>query len=151
MTRVSRVDAPRLRKVLEHITADPKSWDQTQWAVRTPCGTTHCVAGHAVRMFDDDAHFRWYRITLRNEYADNVSRDDGVVQSVAGRAAELLGLTATQADLLFAGGNTLVELWYAAEILTEGEIRVPVEVLGVVGENFLLHVERVQRLARRTG
>lgn len=35
-------------KVLDHIDADPKSWDQGLWVRKTDCGTVACFAGWAV-------------------------------------------------------------------------------------------------------
>lgn len=31
---------------IQRIKADPDSWDQTAWHQITPCGTSHCYAGH---------------------------------------------------------------------------------------------------------
>jgi hypothetical protein len=48
---------PLLRKTIEHIEAHPEEWDQTTWAVRTPCGTTMCFAGTA--LFVAGYTFNW--------------------------------------------------------------------------------------------
>jgi len=45
MTEMTEINAPRLRKVLEHVTEHPEEYDQEYW-----CGTTCCVAGHTTSM-----------------------------------------------------------------------------------------------------
>jgi hypothetical protein len=35
-------------RVLDHIDADPKSWNQTDWYRETDCGTTACFAGWSI-------------------------------------------------------------------------------------------------------
>lgn len=36
------------QRILDQITTDPESWDQTQW--HNPCGTKHCIAGWACKL-----------------------------------------------------------------------------------------------------
>lgn len=74
------------------------------------CGTVGCLAGWT-------ALLAGWRPTLE---FDGVYRD-GVVRPVSDVARELLNLNANQANALFAGTNTLEDLWEYADEFTNGE------------------------------
>src|SRR3954465_6086495 len=47
-------------RVLDHIDADPASWDQGRWIKKTDCGTVACFAGWAVQLAGGKVEFgRW--------------------------------------------------------------------------------------------
>lgn len=46
-------------RVLDHIDADPASWDQATWIKRTDCGTVACFAGWAVQLAGGKVEFDW--------------------------------------------------------------------------------------------
>lgn len=116
------VNVPLLRKVLEHITEHPNEHDQTEWATRVEdCGTTMCVAGHAVAMTGYEIIWPAHSGT-----AATCERDGDLWgRSIEGAAMEELGLSSDQADQLFSGVNTLEGLWHIASHLTCDEIKVP--------------------------
>lgn len=41
-------------RVLDHIDADPKSWNQTDWYRKTDCGTVACFAGWSILLADGE-------------------------------------------------------------------------------------------------
>lgn len=113
------INAPLLRKVLEHITLHPDEWDQNSYAVKTysptACGTAYCVAGHAVVMTGHTLEFGNYRT------AYYCGIDDGY-ETIAIVARKELGLSDAEAIILFNGENTLDRLWRLAEQFTDGEV-----------------------------
>jgi len=112
---------PLLQKVLDHVTAHPEEHDQSVWARQTPCGTSMCVAGHTAAMcgWDLDRSV-WSPMTgFSRVLRDNVPRH------VSDVAAEELGLTTHEADVLFDGWNTLADLWWVARKLGGDEVAVP--------------------------
>lgn len=115
---MTTINAPLLRKVLDHITAHPEEWDQTDWASMTSCGTACCVAGHAAVMTGHTPDFRGYgstHVTSDGRYICDVAREE-------------LRLEHWQADDLFAVCYTLKDLWRIASEFTDGEIEIPVSV-----------------------
>lgn len=129
------VNVELMQKVLDHITAHPKEWNQASWANRWSCGTSFCFAGHAANMtghnfiwdFDGGAiaveveagtrAFEVERATRASEVEGNVA--------IALAAREELGLTVQQAAVLFNGDNSLAELYYLANVITDGAISIP--------------------------
>lgn len=47
------------RAALAVIRADPASWNQLHWSVRTPCGTAYCFAGHVARLMGEELTEGW--------------------------------------------------------------------------------------------
>jgi hypothetical protein len=78
---ISRVNEPYVREVLNFIDLHQELWNQGLWTGESECGTTHCLAGWAVAL------------TSPQDLADPVI--------IPKRAAELLGLNARQAAMLF--------------------------------------------------
>lgn len=115
------VNVPLLRKVLEHITEHPEEHSQHVWAARSDCGTTMCVAGHAVSMTGHDMMY-----SSLGAYGEAVgcTDKDGVAYSIQAAAAKELDLSPSQASGLFHGANTLGALWRIANHITD-EIEVP--------------------------
>ena len=87
----------RLAEQINIILADPKSWDQTVW--HSPCGTTHCIAGHG---------------QIAAGYPMGNSTCDADAQ-------EWYGLTPLDAKWLFSPGRTLTELYYFAKAALAGK------------------------------
>lgn len=116
-------DLPLLVKVLEHVTAHPEEHDQSVWAQQTPCGTAMCVAGHTATMcgWDIDRSF-WSPMTGFSQVRRAGCAERRHVSDVA---AEALGLTADEADVLFDGWNTLADLWWVARKIGGDEVVVP--------------------------
>jgi hypothetical protein len=121
----------RLHRVLDYIKGHPETWHQDHWITRWTdeewkadeeaklgrhlCGTTACFAGRAALMFRPD--LPWFRPVevggpdLPHSFADLFSptskRRRTTMREVA--TAEL-GLDQEEAELLFAGTNTLAEI-----------------------------------------
>lgn len=130
------IDAPILRKALEHITAHPEEWDQSQWAGRDSlCGTSCCLAGMI-------AVQQGYKLDFEaGDSATSYAIKDGrsnYISHVA--AAELLGCEVESVAYgqlaeyppireMFRGSHELPDLWRMASQLTDGEIKVPEEFL----------------------
>jgi len=58
-------------RVLDHIDADPESWDQADWGRNTGCGTRACFAGWAVLLaggeVQTDREGKWVSVTVDGE------------------------------------------------------------------------------------
>jgi len=115
------VNVPLLQKVLDHITAHPEEWRQSDWASKSACGTAYCVAGHAVVMSGYTASFS------SKNWATGFCVKDGRRGHIDTVAREVLGLDLWQAQDLFHGRNTMQEIWDIATEITDGEIVVPFE------------------------
>lgn len=44
------LNIPLARKIYDHVIAHPEEFEMSSYAERTACGTTLCIAGHAVQM-----------------------------------------------------------------------------------------------------
>jgi len=119
---------PLLRKVMEHITAHPEEYDQREYAVRTECGTTHCIAGWAVALSDVSIVYRrlgiWDNRTA-GDYGWNAELGSPAEGTWRRQARDLLGLDALDARYLFHEGRTLDEVWRFVEEISDGEVRRP--------------------------
>lgn len=124
------VNALLLRKELEYVTVHREEWNQGTWLRRmyrndgcavVECGTMGCLAGNTA------LHAGWvpdWRGAPTTDYVNN-----GVVTTeVCVVAGSLLDLERYQAKALFEASNTLIALWMIAEIITDGEIQIPIEV-----------------------
>lgn len=131
MTKKRVPDAARAWAVMDFIETNPEKHDQGNWFFtewmetreeiekahadareNNWCGTTACFAGWTSLLAGDrmlsweerrNATDRFFSTEIR-------SADTGRVRSVRERARDLLGLTESQADLLFDGGNSRNEL-----------------------------------------
>lgn len=143
------VNAPVLRKELEYITAHRDEWNQEIWLSEhrdsylepTTCGTTGCLAGNTVlhaglihgvtRVYWSEAAQQYVAgVTLYTPCdPERVAPDEAASWSET--AAGILGLTRSQANQLFASGNSLHNLWELAYCFTadsDDVIEVPLEV-----------------------
>lgn len=142
------VNVPELRKQLEFITFNRQAWDQGTW-IDVPvevksleeadlwnCGTTGCLAGWT-------AIANGWRPTSSVAYT---VKKDNAVDGVANVAARILGLTPSQAGLLFHGGLSLETLWYVAEVITDGEIMCPLEVAKITKDEKESRIEYIRKI-----
>lgn len=101
-------------KVLDQIALHPELHNQAVWAKKTSCGTAHCFAGWAVQiarvepLIVDEIFFRF-------------QNKSGNFISIGQEAERLLGITSSEADVLFAGDNYFEDLREMVEILDSGE------------------------------
>lgn len=112
---VPLLNVPLLRKELEFITANPRSWRQGTWLRRnSDCGTQGCLAGntvlHAGQAMWSGNEDGW---TTKNGFGWSVN------------AGYLLGLNDAQQSLLFSSENSLWDLWNYARMISHGEIQIP--------------------------
>ena len=98
-------DAVRAYAVLDFIRAHPELHDQEIWLRKTDCGTAGCFAGLACWLNGDTPIFEGGPGSSVVRSADTRRQ----VQ-IRNRAIGLLGLSPTQADLLFDAGNSLEDL-----------------------------------------
>jgi hypothetical protein len=128
-TSGSRTDTmanvPLLRKVIEHITEHPTEWSQGSWGVKTPCGTSHCFAGHAIVLSGQDPV--WSSVWKGSHAVQLMvaASDKGYVDNPFTSAANLLGLHPEAALVLFNCDNTMRDLWYYVNLFSDGEIEIP--------------------------
>jgi hypothetical protein len=118
------INVPLLRKTLEYITEHPEEHDQEMWGLKTRCGTTYCLAGHAVQLAGHE--IAWPPPCCPEcdgrEKAAYLCADG---RDIAEVAREELGLARDQAWCLFNSGKTLFGLWFMAREFTNGEIEIP--------------------------
>lgn len=97
-------------KVLDRIDADPASWNQGWWLIRTDCGTTACFAGITCLLSGDRPDFDRPDAPLDPDkgwtYSGVVCTADGSGRDVVPRAESLLGVSTEDADRLFHAANT---------------------------------------------
>jgi len=89
--------------VLDHIDAHPEQWDQGRWISRpdgADCGTAGCFAGWACMLSGNQPDW-----TMSNGKWTNTVTADGYWKYVGDRAAELLGISEVDAEMLFDADN----------------------------------------------
>ena|SRR5690348_2417744 len=110
----SQLNVPLLRKALEYITEHPEEHNQRNWAQRTSCGTTFCLAGTVAKLTGHD--FIW---DLEGGTQALLVTNGREISEVA---QDELGLDNVDAHLLFHCYD-IRELWETVEEITDGEIR----------------------------
>lgn len=85
-------------EILENIAAHPELHNQSNFAVKTECGTVMCAAGWACYLNGDT--FVDFKPFGLGEFSVEVLTENGVME-IADRAAGLLGLDNSQACSLF--------------------------------------------------
>jgi hypothetical protein len=107
------IDEALLRKTMEHISAEPESWNQRVWRSVDSCGTVACLAGWTATL----AGGQWIRSALSAEDEDAAAMTfDGYVLP-KDRAQRLLGLTELEAYALFSASNSWDDLRAIAHLL----------------------------------
>jgi hypothetical protein len=128
-------DVALLRKVLEHIEANPENWDQETWRGVTECGTAMCFAGWTCELSGGN----WVYSAGSGSLATLLTIEPGddpayildsdesgswVAPTIAARwrAARLLGIDHGIASVLFSSTNTLTHLrWMVDTIAARAE------------------------------
>ena len=100
--RVPKLNVRLLRRILRHIKADPRRYNQGTWGVEKPaehggppCGTQACIAGWAVLL--SVPRRNWLRWISRSDE----EMKNGEKSCIRARAKKLLGLTEEEAQYLF--------------------------------------------------
>jgi hypothetical protein len=129
------IDAPILRKALEHITAHPEEWNQSHWAKRSKsCGTAYCLAGTIVAQQGYEMAFTLGLEHEATSYAFDASTGTScgipelAIRELVGPDWDIEAYTAIS-EQLFIDTRTLPDLWRRAHNLTGGEIEIPEEFL----------------------
>lgn len=110
-----------LQLTLDHITANPREWDQTQYAAQTECGTAGCFALWAIRLARPDAEPVWTSSHGFRRTATWVELGGGDMHCIPELAADLLGIDSRSADALFDECNSLADLTEYVSMLVGGE------------------------------
>ena len=104
--------------IADRVEFDPDSYNQHTWgrpSSWTDCGTICCIAGHALSLSG-------YEVSMKNSYTPRFTKRGqkrGIASgdAIARRAANLLGLSSTEARLLFDGGWEPKSKYTVAEAL----------------------------------
>jgi hypothetical protein len=88
-----------LDAVLGYIEAHPEQHNQSLYGIQNECGTTACVAGHAVLMAGDEVE--WYNHEDKNQRIMMSVKHDGQWMPVFEAARSVLDLSSQQAIELF--------------------------------------------------
>jgi hypothetical protein len=114
-----------LEKTMQHILDHPEEHDQKYWFTQTECGTAACFAGWACLLSG-------YEVDRTQTMGSGHDRFEYVVSesgNFAGhRARDILGLTETEASILFDSYNSREALQLMVKDLVNGdEMRQPDE------------------------
>lgn len=93
------LNIPLARKVIEHIEAHPEEHRQEFFAAKLDCGTTACIAGHALLLSGEYGLDALGEDEIEFDFHRTDGSGDFVLTSEAGQ--EILGLTDEQRDTLF--------------------------------------------------
>ena len=110
------VNAEALERVMTHIKDNPRMWRQATYFTDRDvhdCGTTACFAGWAVQFYAEQEGWKpreelFVATTARYYFKDGQPPEDA--SHVAEVAAEILGITDADADILFGGSNDMEQL-----------------------------------------
>jgi hypothetical protein len=110
------INVEELRLIVKQIEAHPETWYQRTWAKQESCGTSFCVAGHAVYRAGYDV--LWGEMLGDTSTATDCAHPESqAVVSISVMARELLGLTEYQSGTLFNGSNSLDDIKAVVEAL----------------------------------
>lgn len=111
-------DVDRIRRVMKAIEAQPETFNMSDWARLTDCGTTMCLAGHTVA--DEGLAFNWAWPSVESGSTGHIA--DG--RRIRVVAQELLGLSDEEAQALFMSVwiQNADQLWERIEEVTKGAV-----------------------------
>jgi hypothetical protein len=123
----------RLRKALEFCKDNPEEHDQRYWAAQTPygCGTTMCLAGTVLHQAGYEFVWRDSAYDLNaagNPTAARAALNGGPVVDIQREAQRLLGISNWAVHRLFTFSATIRDLYMIAQLVTDGEIEIPIDV-----------------------
>lgn len=132
-------DIALLDQIIAHIEAHPEDWLQDDWAQRSPCGTTFCIAGHVARIrMPEGWSFKFKELYDENYDAAYTIGDHEATETISSFAADQLAISYTERDILFDGSNTLPEIKAIRDGLANGNL-FDVEILYSSGNRCTLH------------
>lgn len=98
MTRIGNLDLAH--KVFAQVTKHPETHNQAEWGQKASCGTAGCLAGWACVISGDEPV--WHTtVGAGDPYFVRVRDSAGVEHLVRDRGEALLGLSKSDAELLF--------------------------------------------------
>lgn len=117
------IDVNKLRTVLRHIDDNPDLHDQSEILKKgTDCGTIGCLAGHTIMLFTNH-QILWCANNAGTTWrAAEVITPEGRKTGILEEAQYILGLSGEQADRLFDPDISFSEMWWLANIWTDGKI-----------------------------
>lgn len=119
------INVELMQETLDYIAAHPEEHDQGDWAQRTGCKTTRCMAGTVVHLAPG-YKLLWHREQDgKYDYTSTAVDNSGRTHSVPDLAEELLGVNHQQANDLFYNSGTLNDLYARAEEITHLDMRLP--------------------------
>lgn len=119
---VPELNVEHLRGTLQRIEDNPSEWNQATWR----CGTQMCFAGHAC----NEAGAEWDEDFVVSTRVRNEQEGQSEWQPIPDRAREVLGLTDQEANVMFAGGNTIDDLRLMVEwIITRRREEQPITIV----------------------
>lgn len=132
------INVPLLQKALDHIEQHPEEWRQGSWGMATSlnsCGTAACLAGHIVLIdgwtpiYDEEGS---PTPSDRFGHEWEAVNKDGRIEPVSEAAREALGVESVHVEglphsYLFAGDNKREDLWRIANLLTDGQLTLPMD------------------------
>lgn len=101
MTTQPKPQMAKIRAAIRNIDAEPESWNQEIYGVKTACGTAHCIAGRGVT--NEGIALEWMPPDVRGRSFARFTADRRTISVVA---REIFGLTHDEADLLFHPTNS---------------------------------------------
>lgn len=104
-----------IKRVYDHVTTHPELHDQEIWGEQKACGTTACIAGHAVMLAGCTPKWRQTGFGLQMSGVEGY--DDAVF--VGDVAQQLMGLSESEAERLFYYTDESEAIDTLAEILEE--------------------------------
>lgn len=117
------VNVELMQKTLDYIAMHPDEHDQSDWAQKSDCGTTRCMAGTAVHVAPGYKLMWHNRPAEEYDYTSQAVDEDGRVYAVRDLAEDLLGVDYSQARDLFYEAADLDDLYDMAERFTGIDMR----------------------------
>ena len=116
---MSKLNVDLMLAVREQITSHPETHYQGDWARRTECGTTLCIAGWACVLSGQE--LRWY--DTEDEQGRFVARADyaSLGEPIWSKANELLGLSDQEGGHLFYAMDGAMALAKLDELIEKGK------------------------------
>lgn len=105
------------RRIISHARQHPEEYDQTRYRAQRTCGTTYCIAGHAVIMTHGEVQMLTYDDRLNLGRFADFRLPDGRYGDWMGTGAKALGLTIYQAEVVFSANNSLERVERMVDLL----------------------------------
>lgn len=125
------------QRTLDHSYEHPEQHDQNVWVQlparadaagpQSACGTAACPAGRAVLLSGYVPHLYIPGIDDTDTVVLSRSESDVIPHLVPDLAQGLLGITDSEADVLFDAQNSPVFLWHFSQLICNGRLTMPAD------------------------